>query len=235
MHVTPSIVLRGACRTYGTTVPVPALKPASLEIERGELVVILGPSGSGKTTLLNLIGGLDRPTAGAVVVEGVDLTPLSAAALTAFRRDKVGFVFQFYNLIPSLTAWENVELAAALNHHRRSSSDALAAVGLTDRSGHFPDQLSGGEQQRVAIARALAKDPPLILCDEPTGAVDFETGKRVLAVFEALVRREGKTVVIVTHNSALAAMATRVVRLKDGEVVHNQRQPAPVPAAELNW
>ena len=229
------IQLRNARKTYGTAVPVPALKPTTLEIDHGELVVILGPSGSGKTTLLNLIGGLDQPTDGDVIVNGIDLGRLSPAQLTAYRREQVGFVFQFYNLVPSLTAWENVELAAALTQHRRGVAAVLDAVGLDGRGTHFPGQLSGGEQQRVAIARALVKDPPLILCDEPTGAVDYETGKRVLTVLESLSRQEGKTVMIVTHNTALAAMADRLLRLKDGAVVLDEHQPAPIPAAELVW
>lgn len=235
MNMSICIQLHSACKTYGTTVQVPALKPTTLAIEQGESVVIAGPSGSGKTTLLNLIGGLDQPTAGEVVALGHNLGRLSPAELAAYRREKVGFVFQFFNLIPSLTAWENVELAAGLTRHRRRADDVLEAVGLTGRGSHFPGQLSGGEQQRVAIARALVKDPPLVLCDEPTGAVDYETGKRVLAVLDSLARHEGKTVLIVTHNTAVAAMATRVLRLKDGAVVSDLRQLAPVPPAELVW
>ncbi|HCJ09922.1 MAG TPA: macrolide ABC transporter ATP-binding protein [Clostridiales bacterium] len=227
--------LERAEKTYGTDVKIRALKPTDLEFRRGELVVVLGPSGSGKTTLLNLIGGLDRPSAGRVLVDGVSLGSLDPDALADFRRDKVGFVFQFFNLIPSLTARENVELAAELSGTADRIDPILEAVGLADRAGHLPGQLSGGEQQRVAIARALVKDPPLLLCDEPTGAVDFETGKAILGLLQEAVQRRGKTVLIVTHNSALAAMATRLIRLKDGAVASDEKRPSPSPAAELVW
>jgi len=222
-------------RTYGTDVKVRALKSTDLEISRGELIVIVGPSGSGKSTLLNLIGGLDVPTEGRVYVDGTALDSLSPDGLADFRRDKVGFIFQFFNLIPSLTARENVELAAELGGHQSRVDPTLEKVGLSSRAGHFPGQLSGGEQQRVAIARALVKDPPLLLCDEPTGALDYETGKAVLGVLERLVHDDDRTVLIVTHNNALAAMATRLIRLKDGAIASDETRESPTPAAELSW
>jgi putative ABC transport system ATP-binding protein len=225
--MTALIELAGATKVYGGGVPTVALRPTELAVDRGELVVILGPSGSGKSTLLNLIGGLDRPSGGRVIVGGVDLGALSPERLADFRRDTVGFVFQFYNLLPSLTARENVAYAAELSRRSADIDRALAAVGLAGRAGHFPGQLSGGEQQRVAIARALVKDPPLLLCDEPTGALDADTGQAIMALLEGLVR-EGKTVLIVTHNAALATPAARLIRLKDGAVVGDERPVAPV-------
>jgi putative ABC transport system ATP-binding protein len=213
--------------------PVSALADVTLELSAGEFVVILGPSGSGKTTLLNLIGGLDRPSSGRLVVAGSDLTQLSEAALTRYRREKVGFIFQFFNLVPTLTAQENVLLAAQLVDAPRGADALLEAVGLAARRHHFPGQLSGGEQQRVAIARALVKNPAVILADEPTGSLDSETGTRILALLQRLARNDGRTVLLVTHNTALAGMADRVIRLKDGRVVENRRNDAPVSAEEL--
>ena len=233
--MTPLVLLDDAEKSYGDGVRTVALRPTSLSIGEGELIVILGPSGSGKSTLLNLIGGLDRPTAGKVEVVGKDLAALSADELADFRRLEIGFVFQFYNLIPSLTARENVQLAAELGGSRRSVDGVLAAVGIADRADHFPAQLSGGEQQRVAIARALVKEPPLLLCDEPTGALDYVTGKAVLGLLQALAQDDGRTVLLVTHNTALAAMATRLVRLKDGIVTSDVAQANPQPAAALVW
>ena len=212
------IELENVCKVYGTAATTTALAAATTSIGQGELVVILGPSGSGKSTLLNLIGGLDRPTSGHVRVHGVDLGTLSPGQLADFRRDTIGFVFQFYNLIPSLTARENVQFAADLSHCPERVDAALAAVGLAKRAHQFPAQLSGGEQQRVAIARALVKNPPVLLCDEPTGALDFETGKTILGLLEARVRRDKQTVVIVTHDQDLAALATRLIRLRDGTI-----------------
>jgi len=212
------IELTNVCKVYGTEVTTTALVSATISIGQGELVVILGPSGSGKSTLLNLIGGLDRPTSGHVRVNGVDLGALSPGRLADFRRDTIGFVFQFYNLIPSLTARENVQFAADLSHCSERVDNVLAAVGLTGRAHQFPAQLSGGEQQRVAIARALVKNPPVLLCDEPTGALDVETGKAVLNLLEARVHRDHQTVLIVTHDQDLAALATRLIRLRDGRI-----------------
>ncbi|HZS86653.1 MAG TPA: ABC transporter ATP-binding protein [Chloroflexota bacterium] len=212
------IELQDVSKVYGTEVRTTALAGATLGIGRGELVVILGPSGSGKSTLLNLIGGLDRPTSGHVRVNGVDLGALSPAHLADFRRDTIGFVFQFYNLIPSLTARENVQFAADLSHCPERVDTVLAAVGLAGRAHRFPAQLSGGEQQRVAIARALVKDPPVLLCDEPTGALDGETGQTILGLLQARARRDHQTVLIVTHDQDLAALATRLIRLRDGTI-----------------
>jgi putative ABC transport system ATP-binding protein len=225
------IELDDVCKIYGTEARTTALSATTTRIGRGELVVILGPSGSGKSTLLNLIGGLDRPTSGHVRVNGVDLGTLSPGQLADFRRHTIGFVFQFYNLIPSLTARENVQFAAELSHCVERVDAVLASVGLAGRARQFPAQLSGGEQQRVAIARALVKDPPLLLCDEPTGAPDGETGRSVLSLLEARVQREHQTVLIVTHDPDLAALATRVIRLRDGAIRADEAGAATVPGA----
>ncbi|QQE77536.1 ABC transporter ATP-binding protein [Alicyclobacillus sp. SO9] len=233
--MTALVELQNVGKMYGHGVKTHALQSASMTFHKGELVVILGPSGSGKSTLLNLIGGLDSPSQGTVTVTGTDITALSTKGLSEYRRDKVGFIFQFYNLIPSLTAYENVELAASLSRSSLNVAKVLEKMGLTEILHHFPSQMSGGQQQRVAIARALVKNPPLLLCDEPTGALDYETGKSVLALLGDLSHEEGKTVVIVTHNSALAAMANRVVRLKDGHVIEDTVQTKAVPASQLTW
>ncbi|MCK6529766.1 ABC transporter ATP-binding protein [Myxococcota bacterium] len=227
--------LEGAEKVYGTAVRTYALKATTLTIPRGELVVILGPSGSGKTTLLNLVGGLDRPSAGRVAVGGQDLQGLSDDALCAYRREKVGFVFQFFNLIPSLTAWENVAFAAELTGGTEGVDGLLGAVGLGDLGDRFPSELSGGQQQRVAIARALAKRPELLLCDEPTGALDEESGRQVLGLLESAARDGGRTVLVVTHNPTFAAMADRVIRLRDGGVVGVERNDAPQAAHAVAW
>jgi putative ABC transport system ATP-binding protein len=216
-------------------VEVHALRDADLEVRQGQFVVILGPSGSGKTTILNLVGGIDTPTAGRVLVDGVDIGAHPDAALTAYRRDRVGFVFQFFNLIPTLTARENVELAAELVSHPRETDDMLEAVGLSDRASHFPSELSGGEQQRVAIARALVKNPPILLCDEPTGELDFETGRRIMQLLRQINRAEGRTVLLVTHNSAIPAVADRVVRLRSGMIVAQEENQVPMDPADLQW
>ena len=211
-----------------------ALDDVTLDVPAGEFVVMLGPSGSGKTTLLNILGGIDRPTSGTVLVDERDITNLSDAELTLYRR-RVGFVFQFFNLIPTLTALENVEMAADLVEHPRDPVEVLKEVGLQDRVDHFPAELSGGEQQRVAIARALVTDPPLVLCDEPTGNLDEETGKMVLAYMKDLGARREKTFVVVTHNSVIGQMADRVVRLRDGQIGSVEVNQAPTPATELAW
>ena len=233
----PAVLLRGAGKTYGTGhARVHALREADLEVRRGDFVVLLGPSGSGKTTLLNLIGGIEPATEGEVIAGGRDISRLGEDARTAYRRDTVGFVFQFFNLVPSLTALENVRLVGELTGRgdRERAAAALAAVGLADRAGHFPAQLSGGEQQRVAIARAIAKDPELLLCDEPTGALDLETGRGVLRVLQDL-NREGRTVLVVTHNAAIAALAHRVVRMRSGRIVGVTAGAEPASADRVEW
>jgi putative ABC transport system ATP-binding protein len=229
--------LEGVSRTFGAgEIAVHALRGIDLEITAGQFVVVLGPSGSGKTTLMNIVGGIESPTSGRVIVEGRDLAGLSDQDLTAYRRTEVGFVFQFFNLVPTLTAGENVALVAELVGAGESEAQAaLAAVGLGDRVDHFPSAMSGGEQQRVAIARAIVKSPTLLLCDEPTGSLDLDTGQTVLSVIHRLAREGGRTVLLVTHNSAIAAMADRVLRLRSGEIVDDTLQPEPVRPEEVTW
>ncbi len=218
---------------------VHALRGLDLIVARGEFIVLLGPSGSGKTTTLNILGGLDRPSDGTVIVDGEEIARFSERRLTSFRRTKVGFIFQFFNLIPTLNVLENVEFALALTQSRHElkyrAQELLAAVSLQDRADHFPSQLSGGEQQRVAIARSLANKPPLLLADEPTGNLDVETGRQVLQAIRDLNHREGATVVLVTHNVSIAPMADRVVRLHDGAVARIESNPKPAPVAALAW
>jgi putative ABC transport system ATP-binding protein len=216
-------------------VAVEVLRNVSIEIETAEMLAIVGPSGSGKSTLLNLIGGLDKPTTGSVWYREQDLARLSSRELTLYRRDTVGFVFQFYNLVPNLTARENVLVSTEISRHPLDVDESLALVGLTERADHFPSQMSGGEQQRVAIARALAKNPELLLCDEPTGALDFETGKRVLRLLVEVGEKLNKTVLIITHNSAIAQVADRVIRLRSGEVVETTENRQPVAPEEIVW
>jgi putative ABC transport system ATP-binding protein len=232
--VSTYITLRDVQKTYGTTVKTHALRSVSLELDGGEFVVILGPSGCGKTTLLNILGGLDSPTSGSVEVGGLDLSKLKARQLSKFRRDTVGFVFQFFNLVPSLTARENVEFAADLHAGSLSVDETLAAVGLMECADRFPSELSGGQQQRVAIARALAKRPAILLCDEPTGSVDQETGKQIISLLQSSTEG-GCTLLVVTHNNALAQVADRVIHLKDGQIQSNTRNAAPLLIAELVW
>ena len=235
-HRALTLRVRQLTKTYHSgEVEVPALRGIDLELATGELVVLLGPSGSGKSTLLNILGGLDVPTSGRVSFLGHDLGVDDERALTAFRREHVGFVFQFYNLIPSLTARENVALVTEIAPHPLDPAEALARVGLSDRVDHFPAQLSGGEQQRVAIARAIAKRPDVLLCDEPTGALDFETGVRVLEVLERTNRELGTTTAVITHNAAIAGMADRVIRMRSGRVAEVQRNERRRPPAELVW
>lgn len=230
------ITLDKVCKVYPMgRVEVRALSEVSLEIERGEFVVFMGPSGSGKTTLLNLIGGIDSPTSGRVVVDGLETSSLDEKGLTEHRRSRIGFIFQFFNLIPTLTARENVEFAAELSERARNALEVLEDVGLGERADHFPSELSGGEQQRVAIARALVKDPPILLCDEPTGELDFETGKRILSVMRRINREEGKTVILVTHNAAIGQIADRLVRLRSGRVVEETRNASPPDPDALRW
>jgi putative ABC transport system ATP-binding protein len=233
--------MRDVSKIYETgQVQIRALDDVSLSFQGGELVVALGPSGSGKTTLLNLVGGLDRPTGGTIRYGGTDIASLSDGDLGRFRRDHIGFVFQFFNLIPTLTARENVEFAAELvSHDSRQTEERveelLRLVGLGERADHFPSQLSGGEQQRVAIARAMAKDPDILLCDEPTGNLDFRTGQQILGLLQKLTSEQGKTCVLVTHNTAIAGVGTRIVRLRDGRVQSDERNASPLPASEVEW
>jgi putative ABC transport system ATP-binding protein len=216
-------------------VEVPALRGVDLDLYAGELVVLLGASGSGKSTLLNILGGLDTPTEGEVAYRDHVLTTADEKALTRFRREHVGFVFQFYNLIPSLTARENVALVTEIAADPMPPEEALRLVGLGDRLDHFPAQLSGGEQQRVAIARAIAKRPDVLLCDEPTGALDFATGKVVLEVLERVNRELGTTTAVITHNASIARMADRVIRISSGRIVAIERNEAKARPAELSW
>lgn len=212
-----------------------ALRNVSLDIMEGQFVVLLGPSGSGKTTLLNMIGGLDAPTRGRIWVGGSEITDMGEAALTMYRRRSVGFVFQFFNLVPSLTAAENVEMVAELTGNAGSAIPALQSVGLGERTGNFPAQLSGGEQQRVAIARALAKGPSILLGDEPTGDLDYETGKMILGLMRRINRDENATMLIVTHNAAISRMADRVIRMRSGEIVEDTLNLNPVRPEDLEW
>ena len=216
-------------------VQINALHDTSFSIEKGELVVIVGPSGAGKTTLLNILGGMDTLTTGKVTLDGQEISRLNRKQLTDYRRHDVGFVFQFYNLIGNLTALENVELANQICKQPLDAAQVLRDVGLSERMKNFPSQLSGGEQQRVAIARALAKNPKLLLCDEPTGALDYQTGKAILKLLQDTGRRTGMTVIIITHNSALTAMADRVIRVKSGTVASVSLNEHPQNVAELDW
>ena len=232
----PLLQLRSVGRTYVMgEVSVVVLRNVSLEIADGEFLAIVGPSGSGKTTILNLVGGLDTPTTGQVIYRDMDLTKARPAELTRYRRDEVGFVFQFYNLVPTLTARENVMVSTEIARDPLAVDEVLEMVGLAARSDHFPSQMSGGEQQRVAIARAVAKNPALLLCDEPTGALDFETGKRVLRLLVDLNRNLQKTVVVITHNVALAQVADRVVHLRSGQISSIEVNAAPIAPEEVIW
>ncbi len=216
-------------------VEIQALSNVNLTIEKGEFCVIVGESGAGKTTLLNILGGMDALTTGHVWMDGKEISALSRWQLENYRAEDIGFVFQFYNLIPNLTALENVEIAAQLCKNSIPAEEVLEAVGLSHRMNHFPAQLSGGEQQRVSIARALAKRPKLLLCDEPTGALDYETGKSILKLLQDTCRRDGMTVVIITHNSALAQMADRIIRVKSGTIHSMKLNEQVIPVEELEW
>ena len=223
-------------KTYGTGhVKIPALKDVSFEIEHGEICTIVGQSGAGKTTLLNILGGMDVATRGSVFLNYTDIASFSKKQLATYRRDEVGFVFQFYNLLPNLTAMENVELATQLTKGSLKPQDILEEVGLKDRLNHFPAGLSGGEQQRVAIARALAKRPKLLLCDEPTGALDCETGQSILKLLQETSKKNNMTVIIVTHNMALTAMADRVIRLRSGSIIESYINWMPTPVEQIEW
>ena len=230
------IEFRDVKKIYKTgDVEVHALDGTDFSIEKGELCVILGQSGAGKTTLLNILGGMDTLTSGTVLLDGQEISSFREKELANYRRSDVGFVFQFYNLIPNLTAIENVEMASQLVSDPMDPEEILEDVGLSDRKKNFPAQLSGGEQQRVAIARAVAKNPKLLLCDEPTGALDYQTGKSILRLLARLCTERNMTVVIITHNSTLAAMANRVIRIKNGKIVSNEVNEAPRSVEEIEW
>ena len=216
-------------------VKIMAADGIDFEIQKGEFAVVVGPSGAGKTTVLNILGGMDTATEGQVLVDGTDIAGFDAKQLTTYRRKDVGFVFQFHNLVPNLTARENVELSAQIVPEALDAAEILTQVGLGDRLDHFPAQLSGGEQQRVTIARAIAKKPKLLLCDEPTGALDYETGKQILAILEKTARETGTTVLIITHNSALAPMADRVIHINDAKVRKMEKNTHPIPIASISW
>jgi putative ABC transport system ATP-binding protein len=235
-HAEAVFAIRGLTKTYHMgEVDVHALRGIDMDLYAGEFVVLLGPSGSGKSTLLNILGGLDVPTSGSVFYQGSELTEFDDVALTYYRRENVGFVFQFYNLIPSLTARENVALVTDIASHPMNPTEALAMVNLVERKDHFPSQLSGGEQQRVAIARAVAKNPAVLLCDEPTGALDVHTGVLVLEAISRINRELGTTTAVITHNAVIAEMADRVISISDGKIVHVHRNKTKRTANELTW
>lgn len=235
------IILNDVSKIYEMgKIKVRALSNVSFSVKKGEFIVILGPSGSGKSTLLNLIGGIDRPTEGEIIVKGYKLSEMDGDELTKFRRKNIGFVFQFFNLIPTLTAKENVMLSLELKGIKgkkaeRIAEELLELVGLGDRANHFPHELSGGQQQRVAIARALAKDPDILLCDEPTGELDMESGKIVLSVIKKINEMKKVTVIMVTHNTAISRIASRVIRLRDGKIVEDYYVENPIDVSELSW
>lgn len=230
------VEFQNVCKTYQTgDVKVEALKDASFEIGEGEICVIVGQSGAGKTTLLNILGGMDTLTSGSVYLDGNDVSKYGKRQLATYRRKDIGFVFQFYNLIPNLTALENIEIASQLSKDPMDAREVLSLVGLKDRMDNFPAQLSGGEQQRVSIARALAKNPKLLLCDEPTGALDYETGKAILKLLQDCSRKQKMTVVIITHNSALTAMADRIIKVKSGKIASVRMNDNIVPVEDIEW
>ncbi len=232
----PFVSLKDVCKDYKSDeISVRAANNVSFEIEKGELVIIVGPSGAGKTTVLNLLGGMDCCDSGEIIVDGQRIDGLGRGDMTRYRREDIGFVFQFYNLVQNLTAIENIELATEICRKPASAVEMLQKVGMADRADHFPSQLSGGEQQRVSIARALCKKPKLLLCDEPTGALDFETGKVVLRLLQESCRQDGMTVVIITHNRALIPMADRVIELRGGRVASVTVQDRPASVSEINW
>lgn len=234
----PIVEAHGLTKVYGEgDTAIEALDTVSFTIDPGEFVVLLGPSGSGKTTLLNQIGALEPSTSGSLKVNGTEIAGMSDKERTEYRRSTVGFVFQFYNLVPTLTALENVALIAEItgDNPETRSDIVLDNVGLADRVGHFPGEMSGGQQQRVAIARGIVKNPPLLLCDEPTGALDLETGRTILELLKSTTEGEDRTVFLVTHNSTIAEMADRVIRLRDGRIVGDDVNTAPTPASELRW
>ncbi len=230
------IELRDVVKTYKMgEVQIKAVDNISFPIEKGEFVVVVGPSGAGKTTVLNILGGMDKPTSGTITVDGVDISKFSEKDLTKYRRDDVGFVFQFYNLVQNLTAYENVELASQICQNPIDAEQVLGEVGLSNRLDNFPAQLSGGEQQRVSIARALAKNPKLLLCDEPTGALDYITGKSILKLLQDTCREKGMTVIVITHNSALTPMADKIIKIKNGQVDKILLNENPTPVEQIEW
>ncbi|MFM7084111.1 MAG: ABC transporter ATP-binding protein [Hyphomicrobium sp.] len=232
----PVFVARGLSKTYGTPLaPLHALRDVDLDIHSGEFLVLLGPSGSGKSTLLNILGGLDAASSGTAYWRDHDLTKATEGQLTEYRRDHVGFVFQFYNLVQSLTALENVKLVAQVSKNPMTAEEALTLVGLSDRLNSFPSELSGGEQQRVAVARAIVKRPDILLCDEPTGALDAETGRLVLAAISKINNELGTTTVVITHNSAIAAMAHRVIHLSSGRITSQYKNEKQLGPEEISW
>ena len=230
------VILDEITKTYKMgEVEIHAVDHISFSIEKGEFVVIVGPSGAGKTTVLNILGGMDTATSGKLIVDGQDITSYDSKKLTGYRRDDIGFVFQFYNLVQNLTALENVELAAQICKEPLDAATVLDEVGLSERKANFPAQLSGGEQQRVAIARALAKNPKVLLCDEPTGALDYNTGKAVLKLLQNTCRKQEKTVIVITHNQALTAMADRVITVKSGTIQKIEKNEHIVNVDEIEW
>ena len=232
----PYIEFKNVVKEYKMgEVSIKALDKTSFEIEKGELVVIVGPSGAGKTTALNILGGMDNVSSGKVIIDGKDISKFKKKELIKYRRENIGFVFQFYNLVQNLTALENVELATQICKNPLEPETMLEKVGLKDRIKNFPSQLSGGEQQRVAIARAIAKNPKLLLCDEPTGALDYKTGKQILKLLQDTCRKEGMTVIIITHNSALTPMADRVIHFKNGTAFNIEKNENPTPIEEIEW
>lgn len=230
------VSFNNVCKTYHMgEVDIDALRDVNFTIEKGEFCVIVGASGAGKTTILNILGGMDTLSSGTVMLDGEEISSYSTKKLTGYRRHDIGFVFQFYNLVQNLTALENVELAAQICKNPMDAATVIEQVGLKDRAGNFPAQMSGGEQQRVAIARALAKNPKLLLCDEPTGALDYNTGKQVLKLLQDTCRNTGMTVVVITHNQALTAMADRIITVKSGTVVKMELNDHIVPVEEIEW
>jgi putative ABC transport system ATP-binding protein len=230
------VKLEKVSKIYGSgEVRIVAVDEISFEINKGEFVVVVGPSGAGKTTVLNILGGMDKATSGKVLVDGTDIAKFNNKQLTSYRREDIGFVFQFYNLVPNLTALENVELALQICKEPLDARMVLEEVGLKNRLGNFPAQLSGGEQQRVSIARALAKNPKLLLCDEPTGALDYQTGKAILKLLQDMCREKGMTVIVITHNSALTPMADRVIKIKNGKVSSMVQNENPTSVEKIEW
>ena len=230
------VTLKNVIKTYGTgDVKINACDGIDFEIEKGEFAIIVGPSGAGKTTVLNIIGGMDTATSGEVIIDGKDISGFTKRQLIDYRRDDIGFIFQFYNLMQNLTALENVELALQICKDPLDAKEVIEEVGLGERADNFPAQLSGGEQQRVAIARALAKNPKLLLCDEPTGALDYVTGKAILKLLQDMCRTKGMTVVVITHNTALTPMADRVIHIKSGKAVKTVLNEHPTPVEEIEW
>lgn len=230
------VTFENVCKYYQMgEVKIAAADHVSFQIEQGEFCIIVGPSGAGKTTVLNMLGGMDGCDEGRILLDGALISSYNKKQLTQYRRYDVGFVFQFYNLVQNLTALENVELASEICREPLDAKETLIGVGLGERLGNFPAQLSGGEQQRVAIARALAKNPKILLCDEPTGALDYQTGKQVLQLLQDTCRRTGRTVIVITHNSALTAMADRVIRINSGKAISNEVNPNPIPVERIEW